>query len=298
MATPGALKQLNWASATPPVVELIFASFLANDLPEAILANQKTAKLGEIQALLEQDDRFGEHGVKPPSLSTLATWFNNGEKAWKAGDDPELRERAVANPNVGRAAINSFFNHPASFKREKKKSTKLKEDQARVAADIRAAAMDTNSNRGAQHGEAEEGGESSESLGSLSLAEEPHAPAASPDATEQAAKRHKQSGSAHRARTPPPPGAAGNEYESSMRTGAPARVEVSVLLDEEREADLGFLPEATRRRGHHSHRPERATHPCALRLGSCAHRARHRARHHREIRTTKAESVFLKINIL
>ena len=50
------------------------------------------------------------------------------------GDDPELCERAVANPNVGQAAINSFFNHLASFKREKKKSAKLKEDQARVAA--------------------------------------------------------------------------------------------------------------------------------------------------------------------
>ncbi|KAG8463513.1 hypothetical protein KFE25_005024 [Diacronema lutheri] len=142
MATPGALKQVNWASATPPVVELIFASFLANDLPEAIMANEKTAKLGEVHALLEQDDRFGEHGVKPPSLSTLGTWLSNGERAWKAypkartcdGDDPELCERAVANPNVGQAAINSFFNHLASFKREKKKSAKLKEDQARVAA--------------------------------------------------------------------------------------------------------------------------------------------------------------------
>ena len=84
MAKPGVLKQLNWASATPPVVELVFASFLANDLPEAIMANQKTVKLGEIHALLEQDDRFGEHGVKPPSLSTLGTWLSNGERAWKA----------------------------------------------------------------------------------------------------------------------------------------------------------------------------------------------------------------------
>ncbi|KAG8458675.1 hypothetical protein KFE25_008472 [Diacronema lutheri] len=84
MAKPGVLKQLNWASATPAVVELVFASFLANDLPEAIMANQKTVKLGEIHALLEQDDRFGEHGVKPPSLSTLGTWLSNGERAWKA----------------------------------------------------------------------------------------------------------------------------------------------------------------------------------------------------------------------
>ncbi|KAG8457004.1 hypothetical protein KFE25_006616 [Diacronema lutheri] len=128
MAKPGVLKQLNWASATPPVVELVFASFLANDLPEAIMANQKTLKLGEIHALLEQDDRFGEHGVKPPSLSTLGTWLSNGERAWKAypkartgdGDDPELCERAVASPNVGQVAINSFFNHLASDQNEQR----------------------------------------------------------------------------------------------------------------------------------------------------------------------------------
>ncbi|KAG8457572.1 hypothetical protein KFE25_003726 [Diacronema lutheri] len=128
MANPGVLKQLNLASATPPVVELVFASFLANDLPEAIMANQKTVQLGEIHALLEQDDWFGEHGVKPPSLSTLWTWLSNRERAWKAypkartgdGDDPELCERAVASPNVGQVAINSFFNHVASDQNEQR----------------------------------------------------------------------------------------------------------------------------------------------------------------------------------
>jgi hypothetical protein len=52
----------------------------------------------------------------------------------------------VANPTAGQAAINSFFNHLASLERQKNKSAKLKEDQARVAADIRAVAMDTNQN--------------------------------------------------------------------------------------------------------------------------------------------------------
>jgi hypothetical protein len=83
MAETGAPKQLNWTSAKPEVVELVFASFLANDLAEAIMSKDKTKKMTEIHALLEQDERFSTHGTKPPSPSTLIAWLSNGEKAWK-----------------------------------------------------------------------------------------------------------------------------------------------------------------------------------------------------------------------
>jgi hypothetical protein len=75
-------KQLNWTTAPPEVVELVFASFLANDLAEAIMAKDKTKKMDTILTLLQADPRFSDHGVKPPSISTLSSWLANGRKAW------------------------------------------------------------------------------------------------------------------------------------------------------------------------------------------------------------------------